>query len=96
MSSIYLVLYVALGIVTAIATMCVFPPMEGFKPRLILRVLAIGVFTLLWPILVALAAWYLSVGYLNRSKRTRSGSSVQNVDLVRVEPLSGFQGSKPR
>ena len=96
MSIIYLCLYVAVGFVAALITMLVFPPMEGFRPKLSLRVLAICVFTALWPVLVLLAAWYLGVGYMNRNKESVQDSSVSNIELVAAKPLSGFQGSKPR
>jgi len=96
MSNIYLYLYVAVGLVTAVVTMWVFPPMEGFRPKLMLRIVATCVFTALWPILVSLAAWYFGVGYLNRNRTANSDSSISSIDLIAAKQMPGFQGSKPR
>ena len=54
MSNIYLIAYVIAGLATAVATMIIFPPVEGFRPPLALRLIAIVVFASLWPILVLL------------------------------------------
>jgi hypothetical protein len=58
-----LVVYLLIGTIVAIVTMVVFPPVEGYRPSLRLVMFGLGVFTLLWPILVGLALWY----YLTQS-----------------------------
>lgn len=57
----YLV-YAVLGMITAVVTIRVFPPMEGFRPGLSTLLLACSVFVVLWPVLVLLALWYNATG----------------------------------
>ena len=93
MLDIYLTTYGLIGLVTAITTMRVFPPMEGFKPGLSMRLIAILVFTTLWPILISLAVWYMMLGYLGRNREEIVNSTSR--EFASAETLSNWQ-SKPR
>jgi hypothetical protein len=64
--NVLLTAYVILGVLTASVTMCVFPPMAGFRPAAILVISAFLVFILLWPVLVSLALWYHTLAYLHQ------------------------------
>ena len=94
MFNIYLTAYTLMGLATALATMRIFPPMEGFRPGITIRLLAVTVFTALWPILVSLAAWYLLVGHFGRNRI--SVHSPTTHDFATTESLPSWQGSKPR
>lgn len=86
--------YLVAGAVTTSVTFFVFPPMEGFRPHLALKLLAFLVFMVLWPVLLALAVWYLSVGYLNRNKQ----ETVERRKTVEIPPsaMGSLQATKPR
>ena len=60
--------YLLIGAITAAVTVKVFPPIEGFRPKLSVLATAIGVFVLLWPVLALLAVWYHLTGKLQRRK----------------------------
>ena len=94
MPHIYLIAYIIAGLVTAIATMRIFPPMAGFRPGLPLRMFALLIFVTLWPVLISLAVWYLAMGYIGRH-RDRSVEP-RGVDLMGTEHLGQLHGSKPR
>lgn len=94
MSHIYLIAYIVVGLFTAIGTMRVFPPMEGFRPGLALRLLALVVFVTLWPVLISLAVWYYAMGYFGRKRE--SPTKISKVEFVAADRIRPLQGSKPR
>lgn len=86
-----LVTYAAIGLAAAVTTLRIFPPMEGFRPSLSVRLSAGLVFALLWPFLVLLAAWYFWVGHSNRTQ--------SEVPINLGTPVATYQQmpiSKPR
>ena len=89
--------YVLVGAVVSFTTLRIFPPMEGFKPSLTVRFSAGLVFAVLWPFLVLLAAWYLTIGYLNRNKSSKLRSECSSVELgAEVALHQQIPISKPR
>ncbi len=86
--------YLVAGALTTLVTLFVFPPMEGFRPHPALKLLAFVVFMLFWPVLLALAVWYLSVGYLNRNNQ----EAVERRKPVELPPsaMGSLQTTKPR
>ena len=89
----YAIAYVVLGLISAGVTMAIFPPLGGFRPGLGLRLVATIAFTVLWPLLVGMAVWYLAVGYLHRIETARPQT---HLDL-RSQPIGRAQATtKPR
>ncbi len=66
MYSTLLLCYVAAGMITAVATMYIFPPMEGFRPSIGIRAIAAFSFTAFWPFLLFVATWYVIIGQMNQ------------------------------
>jgi|GEM_PF-5433162 len=93
-ANIFLV-YATVGLVVSFVTLCTFPPMEGFVPKLSVRILAGLVFASLWPFLVVLAAWYLTVGYVHRMRQGQREvpKSRTSIDLAAMQQQ---MISKPR
>lgn len=87
--------YAAIGLAVSIVTLRTFPPMEGFVPKLSVRMLAGLVFATLWPFLVVLATWYLCLGSFCRSRQgqVELQSSHSNIDLGAMQQQ---MVSKPR
>ena len=86
--------YLIAGIITAAVTIRVFPPMEGFRPRLSLLLLAITVFVLFWPVLVLLAMWYHFTAFLQRSRRRKAKIKTNAPIAISVSP--SVRVPKPR
>lgn len=90
--------YVGIGLITALVTLRVFPPMEGFRPNLGLRLLAVVVFVTLWPLLVSLALWYLTIGHLGRTHERAETTEppMAGLDLAGPGQMQTAHASKPR
>lgn len=95
MSHIYLIAYAIAGLLAAGMTMKVFPPMEGFRPGLAIRLLAVLIFSALWPVLLLLGGWYFVTGYFRAEPKPTPASAAIRIDLVGAKAAS-WQGSKPR
>lgn len=50
--------YLSIGCVSAVVVFLLFAPVQGYRPSWTLRICAFGVYTLLWPLIVLLAAMY--------------------------------------
>ena len=89
-----LTVYLFAGVITAIVTVCVFPPMEGFRPKIHVRMLALAVFVFLWPVLSLLCVWYLGVVHWSRS---RDDIVERQVGIkIGSRSIHGIPVSKPR
>lgn len=92
-----LLAYAALGLVAAVATLRIFPPMEGFRPSMSVRISAGFVFALLWPFLVMLAAWYFWIGHNRRVRKEQVCDGTTSMSLGgHVATYQHMPISKPR
>ncbi|MCZ6656802.1 MAG: hypothetical protein O7C67_05855 [Gammaproteobacteria bacterium] len=88
--------YLLVGLITAGITMYIFPPMEGFRPKLSIVMTAIVVFTLLWPAIVLMALWYFVRTYA-QAHNERTANTYLKEETLRENPvLKPFAASKPR
>lgn len=90
----FVAVYLVVGLLTAVVTVRTFPPMEGFQPKLRVRLLAVSVFAVLWPVLLLLCIWYLGVAHWGRSCDVAPDGRV-GVELP-AKSMQGMPAPKPR